>query len=1516
MDGVEGTRNVGKANRSKLGLGSQHITYLIVGWLTLSMLLMIACKRNEESEPITEIGAPPAVKEVKSVKTEFMSGLAFYQAVLPAVTITMFYLSPKGEMVNTDIKDIKTDQEGTYYLPVLGQDQKIIAKNTNNNSGSSEKQTAGSEIIANIILHVSAEVPESERALADRSIKLMQFAGDISTPRLMNINLFTTMAVEVARIDGLTSTNLQTAMNKVKSVFQFSGGVETLEPTDEKNEAFAKLIEQIAANANVSLNVVLKAIAEDIMDDKLDGRGSKGKIEVGAGKQYLSSYAKLFSKILQGRIPSDKKLAAIQVEKEKLVLKASSLAVSTAEIRVIEGQQASFKVHLSRNPKLLEVKLTIKEGVELISFESGTSLIFREDNYKEDQEVIFKALESNGVLTDQTAVIEVSGEKIEPHLITVFLSNNDIETPEIALFTNRITNEKSIRMTVASCEKYTHMFIREENQQPADSEEGWVKCDTNTGALTYVLQGDENKIRVVYIWGKTGEFISGQPASVELLYDAQPPTISSMDVIGGGENAISGLVRNTVVNVSLVAKDSLSKLVKFCIKFEKTAPKIDDRCFIDVGLDSVGMVASQQLNIVNYPYLLGFAPGLYSLFVWVLDEAGNLSALTKNSEGVNEGDGGIDMNSITYAPSSPARVVKFHAANTSSANYPPSADQKVFGESATPGVGSTVYIKWYLTDDFPLTDDAISLYYTQDNVNYTLIEKDLEDGINSGCTVNSDLVTPEQYMSGCFRWLNRPVITGYFALRIVVKDSFGNITYEMSDPLNTPKVNILAGTTETGLNASAARAVFFNETRDPRIGDPGSFVVATNGNIYFRDIYRGIMSISPADGIAKILIPTTGVATGDGGSIVDASGQFIASLKHPIKIALDNLDRLVIWDFDRIRVIDTTITPMLINSIIGGGDGISDPPGTTTPLEPSKVNLQYPVSALDLSDYSNIDAVIAPFIVLPNGNILFRSENYFGESRNGARMRIYKVSEGKVNSISPSGSGSYAEPLKMIGACRFRQWGVTYSPKSSLITSFQLMFEGENNSDCPGDSYVDHASFDPDTGIVKPTFSPHMSLIEPGDPRVSQLASRVVGKNGELYAFSREKGRLYHFDAATNGWDIVAGTGVRGVCEDMTAVLDCSMEPVDMFVSQYGQIYFVDRGKFRVIDGTNKVTTMLGAGFNEGDGESAISARFNDIPHIEKYEITDEVPIITVFDQKEHRIRSFPIGGKISLVAGNGDDAVPHLSTEEGATSVKFEPLQTTADTYYFSHFGVHPVDGKLLNSVGSTYIAQLDSASWVHLVGQTGGFEYKNADGKVGTTIDLNANIPEVLGVGTASFLVAIRSLSGKNVMLKEYTLTEGTQSQFAGSSSDFATGNMCDENSGQGDCVLPNGVDAKYTKAVFDTKDGKWYFSLVGEDGVWIKSQSNTMIKFDFPRAIRSFTLLHTDSLDLFFYCSMEGNLYKWDRAPTTPVETPLPWPADLLGALECTGQSMVYSAESNSIIFPFTRNHMMGVAQYLLD
>jgi hypothetical protein len=982
-------------------------------------------------------------------------------------------------------------------------------------------------------------------------------------------------------------------------------------------------------------------------------------------------------------------------------------------------------------------------------------------------------------------------------------------------------------------------------------------------------------------------------SAIAVTRDVVRPTIASGQMTINGGASSTG---NNYVQVSLKATDSQSNVTKFCLNHVSgTTPTSSSSCWVSVNAPIPGLTPSQNLNLVNYSYAVSFVPALYTVYAWVMDEAGNISSL---SGAGNAGTAGTDKASITVSTTVAPSITDVLVTNTDAPSNPQTAGQ------LTIATGGTVYIKWKATDEVTLPASPISLFYTTDDLSYTPIAANLVNGQNGTCSVNNATTTADDNDTGCYAWTNGSPSNGYFRIRVTVKDSDNLTTVTTSQAINTSSVfNFVAGNTDPGLNASAKSAVFFPQDDDQIYSDPQSLVVARNGTIYHRDRSRGIIMVSPGDGNKQTLfIPTTGTRNLSGG-VVGAS----TTLQYPVKIALDYQDRLLIWDYDRILRVDTTVVPNTIQTFIGGGASSSD--GTVG----ASFSLGYPgtISSSGRGVW---------FYPVPNGDLYFTTGTNVSIGA-GGKIYSYKASDGKIYGISPSGTGIPGYPTVDVNGCLFTTGGVGFDPSTQLVNQLSILVQDPSPNVTGACDVVGRilVTLHPITGAV---ITPSMS----GPLSDNAYNYRITGRNGSVYSINRWIGQMQKYDSSANTWTSVVGAGSgNGFCNDGSAATTCKIDINDAFVNDQGIVYFMDRGVIRIVDQSitpNQVKTILGQSRSFGDSGNALSARFNMINNVARSNSGE----VVAFDSSELRFRSISTSQVITTIAGNGSNAIPVTSSLANAQSVQ------TSNGWgaLVDDFVMNPGTGDLFFSRSTYYISKLARATgtWVDLVGGGVNF-YTSADGLLGNQIYASdRELPKVIGFDGSNILTAIGGYTSETTpdpnlqfgYLKKYSITNGMQSHLAANQSSVTpTYTFCTDGTLTANCVVPqtNSIP-RYNRATYDSYNTPARWAIMQPETSALRAMQEgtgglVSTITSFATNASSFAYVHTASNHVAYYCSStDYKIHKKDITAGTDVV--LSWP---ISTMKCNGRSMVYyenSPTDRRLLFPYLQNNLSGVAEYL--
>lgn len=935
------------------------------------------------------------------------------------------------------------------------------------------------------------------------------------------------------------------------------------------------------------------------------------------------------------------------------------------------------------------------------------------------------------------------------------------------------------------------------------------------------------------------------------MYVAGAPSMGSI-LANDGNNFTN---RNAIsMDLTASVSDGGSVITHVCLKYSTTGsppstPGVNDTCWIPVTL--LGGVPGSSINLSNFFFSVAFAPANYSIFSWIKTGANQISSLSNSGSGTAS----QDFDAITFSPGQPPVLIDVFATNSDSPSIPPVAANLML----TPG--QDVYVKWHLSDDEALPGAPIEVSYTTDEVNFTTIATNLVNGANGSCTV-----TPGTH-TGCYRWVSGAPASTYFKVRVKALDAAGLSTITGAEPNNMSPFKVIAGNQDPGSGSSAASAVIFpvNKNHATETG-AGNFIVRDNGTFYLAE-ERALMMVDPDDGNYKVFLRYTGVAT-DG-------ALSSATLRHrPWKMALDYQDRLLIFDYDRIRRVDFTTNT--ITTIIGGGGSTSegtdalsfaiDPPGGRPP------------------------ALL--FAVLPNGNIWFQNNNEYQQTPANTRIRIYRASDNKVYSWTPSGTGSLEDPAFNPSGHAIYNIGIEFNAITSAVTRVR------SRSSVPytGGHTPYSVSYDPTTGV---TTTPHV-------PYVSYWSddNTINSRSGEMYSVERfTTPGLYKYNPGTNTWTRIIGNGSKGQCPDGTVVTACGTDITDAYVNSQNQIFIVDKGRIRTVDSDNKMVTIFGQALTYGDGGLAVSARLNDVLFID---LTNSGKI-ALADSAEHVLREFTPDGNMIRLAGNGNDA----------TADTTNPANTQAiSTGYWG--GPYPMvadssTGDVFFTRTGTTLSRLSRSTgrWVDIAGG-GGTSYASADGLTGNNIALDGYNHGALGFNGSQVLYHTQKWDGTShpdVMIKSYAVSDGTQSSLVGKPLVYYQDNLdaCTDGTPLNDCAFVPNFHANMTRAIWDGANARWL--LLQKETSRIRTAAaggNWGTLVTLPRGIQGFTYTIKATIPHVYYCA-SGRVYRYNL--NTSTETILPWPSS---SITCHGHSLVWHPTRQTIIFPIKQNGLGGVAE----
>jgi hypothetical protein len=982
-----------------------------------------------------------------------------------------------------------------------------------------------------------------------------------------------------------------------------------------------------------------------------------------------------------------------------------------------------------------------------------------------------------------------------------------------------------------------------------------------------------------------------------IIVDTQAPIFdASTFALNGGEIE----TQNSVLDVSFQATDDLSTITHICYKWQNnTQPLIDDPCWIDVTVPSIGRMPANDFEVPSSNFTVGFTPQAYTVYGFLKDGAGNISSHTASS--------GTDQDDIIVFYNNPPAISGIITADSSAPNNPITAPELIIP------AGDDVFIKWDASDIEGLKANPINLYYTLDGENFIPIPggQNLLNSSNGGCIIDDAATTADDTMTGCFTWTSGSPTNNFYRIRVEAVDSYDTNTTKMSNPLNDNKFRIIAGNTDRGIGNVATSVIFTDELGSSSDTSSRGFVVMPNGDIYILDEIEGLIKITASTGVTSVFIKKGTSATYEG-PIASAR------VRNINKMIVDYNYDIYIHDYDRIRKID--MDAGTITTVIGGGTNTAPDGVAGTDVE---------IQASDNGNYLH-----HVLFATPDGKIHFRRKAFYGTDSGfydgaGTFVGFYTwdpttglVTRNQFTRGAGNGSVGWAAYDPEADICRLAGLYISHD-MNRTNTSFTEMFFRADGSNCGGD---------PDTVNINPstfaTQTPH-----PNSNIDSYfLNDPIYGMDGKIYAISN------HSDSGAFEWDpigksfvkILGGTvgGTvpdRGFCADNTPATSCAVKSSDLFVTESGQVYFKDDGVIRTIDENGRVQTLYGQRKDFGDGGLATEARFN---WPRDFEIWNDggTDKFVVIDKNALKFREFTIGGTISTIIGTGN---------EGAFNWGDPGLSNLRSLSTGAQFVMHPTTGDIFFHDGFNEMGRWDRSadSWVE-IWDTGAptFGWNAADGVNVNTIkwsDLYADKPLAIDVANNRILFGVNGYSGTtsdNAYIFSYdytdsTFTSGTYSYILGQPGNHRAsgGKICSAGTLPASCTLGTvggwdyGDDNGAVTAVYDANSDTW---LVHDRAR--EQQRISQIKKN--TAIADFTTLNNPAIsfthyydsgnttDYIFYCGQNGNLYKRNVTLGTEETLVIPTPG-----IKCASLKLDYDETRDSLIFIFSQDEMMGIGEY---
>lgn len=735
---------------------------------------------------------------------------------------------------------------------------------------------------------------------------------------------------------------------------------------------------------------------------------------------------------------------------------------------------------------------------------------------------------------------------------------------------------------------------------------------------------------------------TGTSNAFDVILDTIKPVITANEMKINGQLTPEDTVRS-YVTVSLKAADAETAITKFCLKTTSSAPNTSDSCWVDVKAPKPGLAELPTLTLLNFDFFLGINFGSYNIYAWVMDVGGNISTNSATLE--------KDYNTINYVNDPPPAVSNFLTVNSTTPNNPPNTFDMSFAN------GAAAHINWQASDNGTIT--KVELLYALDGQPFTLISDALSN--NSS---NSTACSYSAPRTGCYLWNSIVPNDTFFKLQIRVTDNYGQTSQVTSPPLNSGSYNLIAGNQDPGHDGNAKSTVFSTSVNTDTA--PGTVLVTTDGKIFFSDSSFGIIYIDPATNNSKILLrlaKETEDAFGDGVPVEQARAKAI------LRTALDYQNRILVYDREMIRRIDTNVVPMTIETLIGA-DPVGNLGTDTADTVADPRDLRINIIKTPAMDETWSIRKRSPFIPMPNGDLYFISENPQAAKDNGGRIRLYKGSLAvpRVESVRFSGSGVYGQPAWDLNTMPYSFFSLKFDPATSTIQKAYV----QGVHAVPGNAYGPMTELDPVTFVGNGVFPSHPF----GNSSLNYY--EVQGMDGRVYRSNRstENGVSQLQDDGT--WIRVLGTGVQGECADGTDATSCPVALDDVFVDRYGRIFFSARGIIRtVVNG--KVYSLFGQRKDAGDGGSGFDMRMASVTYID-HGAGDGVVLL---DHQQNKLREVSPGAspEVRLVAGNGANSEVNFGVAANLQSILM------GNWWDANQFATNPANGDVYMNCASNSV-------------------------------------------------------------------------------------------------------------------------------------------------------------------------------------------------------------------------------------
>ncbi|MNJ98591.1 IPT/TIG domain protein [compost metagenome] len=985
-----------------------------------------------------------------------------------------------------------------------------------------------------------------------------------------------------------------------------------------------------------------------------------------------------------------------------------------------------------------------------------------------------------------------------------------------------------------------------------------------------------------FTFSQTNMLAVSTSVSASWIRDVSAPVADLLEVIGGSPIAMP------YAKLRLRAADAAGNVTGFCVKVDSaTAPAANASCWESV---SQYTTPAATVTISSYDQLIGFAAGTYTVYVWWRDDLGNQSSSSSSLP-------------VTYTPIPPPTVSTVLASNSTTFD-----GLKAEREIAA---GQTVNIKWKASGT-NLSATPVSIYFTTDDVEWTLVKANLLNGINGSCILDGP-GSKDDDVTGCYTWANSSPLNSYYRLRVSVANTFGSVVFANSAPINAESLDLIAGNTESGTGGTAFAAVFASDpSSQATVPKTRSLVITQKGVVYINDFRKGILTIDQSTGFLKTFLPkkTTCVVNDE------LTNVATSCVRHGAGIVLDQNEDLLVHDGDRIRKVYLSQTPQRIETIIGGGTDSSD--GVTDPLQYKFADIPAEGIRADYFSYK----------VLPNNDIILILDAVDHRSMEmGGGARLYSSATKTLSRLNLAGTGASHNASQDITKCGLVDVGFSYTPGSLTVDEFFPFLFTIPGSDCestPTGSQVQLSRLDPQTYQVDTS-----TLAIPTGQAMSFGTRSHVGKNGKTYSFVRSQVKEYVPNGSGGSYVSVLGTGVIGHCAVATNATSCKIDIDDIYVSRNGTLFFLTRNAIRMVDSTGVVRDVFGQAVGTGDGLLAKDVRFGMVSTFDR----SPAGKIAIYESGSFKIREFEEGGVLTTLIGNGAGG----STGVGAANPSVnQPLPLVSTAYDVANMFYVGNDDIVFNANLYRLGLWKRSLGYATYMSGTGTVDYRLAESSGQPDDRLAINLTyQPPGFGTASRILPIGSYNGtllsaargftsveidSNLILYDsadsYRMT--TLMRAENNDTPAALG-LCADGTELLKCAtaLSQGTNYLYAVASYSTADSGWIVLHRGEPRrvALLVPGGNMATLVTLQQNATSVARASHNGREYVFYCSESSKqLRRVDITnPAMPVEAALPWE---IPSWQCYGRSLNYNvgADGPRLLFQLEQNGLFGIAEYL--